>query len=173
METCGLICVSRDYEKFLMRCSYCPTDVEVAQWQEFVLHIRNVHSKVRSMEDDFEPVGENSTESGHVDPPEEKPQAEESIFQQDESADGACVQLHIDAVRSSTNETEESDVSLVTDEEESVQDEDPSEPALDDANLKTTPTYKVLLEAIHERAKLISAFNFSFIHPSFAEITEP
>ncbi|KAH8254411.1 hypothetical protein KR032_009988 [Drosophila birchii] len=44
METCGIICVSGDYEKFLMRCSRCPTDVELDQWQDFVLHFRNMHS---------------------------------------------------------------------------------------------------------------------------------
>ncbi|EDX06026.1 GD10244 [Drosophila simulans] len=178
METCGLICVSGDYEKFLMRCSYCPTDVEVAQWQEFVLHIRNVHSKVRSMEDDFDQMGENAKESGHVDPPQEKPQAEEPIFQEDESADGACVKLHIDAVRSSTNETEESDVSLVTDEEESNQEEEPSEPALDDANLKSTPTYKFhpsFFRRDHRTVKFIEIYKDHpcLWHPAHSDYKEP
>ncbi|EDW02588.1 GH19811 [Drosophila grimshawi] len=45
METCGFI-LSRagEFESLLMRCSYCPLDIEIEKWQEFVLHFQNTHA---------------------------------------------------------------------------------------------------------------------------------
>ncbi|EDV59674.2 zinc finger protein 286A [Drosophila erecta] len=182
METCGLICVSRDYENFLMRCSYCATDVEVAQWQEFVLHIRNMHSKVRSMEDDFDQIRGNvsevvEAELGQVDPPEEQPQAEELIAQEEELVDGASVKLNENTVQT-TNETEESDASLFTDPEESDQEEEPSELTLDDANLISTPTYKFhpsFFRRDHRTLKFIEIYKTHpcLWHPAHSDYKEP
>ncbi|XP_032591065.1 zinc finger protein 235 isoform X2 [Drosophila grimshawi] len=47
MVICGTVRVRNNYEEFLLSCSHCKSgcDVEVSleRWQEFVLHIRNVH----------------------------------------------------------------------------------------------------------------------------------
>ncbi|XP_030368849.1 uncharacterized protein LOC115619958 [Scaptodrosophila lebanonensis] len=55
METCGYIYVSTDYENFIVRCSSCPTDVQIAHWQEFVLHFRNTHATIeeKKLRQDF------------------------------------------------------------------------------------------------------------------------
>ncbi|XP_016958339.1 zinc finger protein 431 [Drosophila biarmipes] len=134
METCGLICVSGDYEKFLMRCSHCPTDVEVAQWQEFVLHIRNMHSNVRPVEDEISKSERAEAEEGDVEfvklKPAEEPLTEEDDEMNDqekESEDEEDVNEAVEGeeVGSSMDATEESNPSEATDYEESDEEEEP------------------------------------------------
>ncbi|KAH8284502.1 hypothetical protein KR018_000878 [Drosophila ironensis] len=136
METCGLICVSNDYEKFLMRCSRCPTDVEMAQWQEFVLHFRNVHT---AQETDSTPESLNfsSTEmSLPVQTFPEEAKEDDSPVREERIEDLVDLELEIEAIGSVPSETEESDVS------EPEQDPEPEEEPADEANLLATPIYK-------------------------------
>ncbi|XP_052841628.1 myoneurin [Drosophila gunungcola] len=139
METCGLICVSGDYEKFLMRCSQCPTDVEVAQWQEFVLHIRNVHSQVRIIKDELKKIVEEDDEvlEDEVESKEEKTQAKEA-----ETAEEANIELEIEQVGSSVYATEESNHSDTSDHEDYDQEVEPCELTVDEGEVKSAPTYK-------------------------------
>lgn len=104
METCGVIYVSNDYEKFLMRCSFCPKDVEMAQWQQFVLHFRNMHTPQEN---------EKYEQANHDDDLDlaEKSAAEEAqeinLATRDEHIN---LELEIETVQSLLSEAEESGV---------------------------------------------------------------
>ncbi|KAH8348721.1 hypothetical protein KR084_010103 [Drosophila pseudotakahashii] len=132
METCGIICVSGDYEKFRMRCSHCPTDVEVAQWQEFVLHIRNMHSKVQIPKDEDEMVKENVEPT--MEPQTEYLKAEEADPKSEDEDN-----MEIETVDSSIYATGSSEAS---DYEESNQEVEPSEVNMEEVDSKSAPTYK-------------------------------
>uniref|UniRef100_A0A6P4FJK6 Zinc finger protein 432 isoform X2 n=1 Tax=Drosophila rhopaloa TaxID=1041015 RepID=A0A6P4FJK6_DRORH len=141
METCGLICVSGDYEKFLMRCSQCPTDVELAQWQEFVLHIRNVHSKVWIIKDEMTKIVDEGSEIledvVELESRETEVQAKEA-----ESPEEANIEFKIEPIDSSIYATEEFISTDPSDHEEYDQEEEPNVPTVEEANEKSAPTYK-------------------------------
>jgi len=146
METCGLICVSGDYEKFLMRCSHCPTDVEVAQWQEFVLHIRNMHSNVGLTEDEIieseKAVDEGDVDSVELESAEENQSEEEDEVngEEEESEGEANEAVEREAVGSSMDATEYSNPSEASDFEESDEEEEPRKFPFKKEN---APAYKV------------------------------
>nr|XP_016940467.1 zinc finger protein 28 homolog [Drosophila suzukii] len=131
METCGLICVSGDYEKFLMRCSHCPTDVEVAQWQEFVLHIRNMHSNVGLIQDEIieseKAMDEGDVDSVELESAEENQSEEEDeVNAEEEESEGEANEgVEREAVGSSMDATEYSNPSEASDFEESDEEEEP------------------------------------------------
>ncbi|KAH8339923.1 hypothetical protein KR067_002574 [Drosophila pandora] len=135
METCGLIYVSNDYEKFLMRCSFCPKDVEMAQWQQFVLHFRNMHTPQEN-----EKYEEVISEDLALD---EKCAAEDAketnLLAKDEQLN---VELEIETVESLLSEAEESGGSDQEDELEPGQEKESGEHAADDVNVLSTPIYK-------------------------------
>ncbi|XP_026841578.1 zinc finger and BTB domain-containing protein 17 [Drosophila persimilis] len=124
METCGFIYVSRDYKTFLMRCSYCPIDVEVEKWQEFVMHYRNMHSaleldaehrgmdldanssiKAEFLDEDYQDddatdeEGEKDDEKEHL---KHLDNLKDVLPQDNEVQDGTKIQLEIEAVTSQT-----------------------------------------------------------------------
>ncbi|XP_017078517.1 zinc finger protein 107 isoform X2 [Drosophila eugracilis] len=140
METCGLIYVSGDYEKFLMRCNHCPTDLEVAQWQEFVQHVRNVHRKDMIIEQFIQNEDEteflkSSAQSGMVEPAEKDKMVEES-------EEDANIEMEIRTIGSSNYATEESDASESSEHEEFDQEMERSKLTIEEANSKSPPTYK-------------------------------
>lgn len=51
MEVCGSISTNADYSEFLLNCIYCSNEINLRDWQEFVLHIRNYHSLVEDAVD--------------------------------------------------------------------------------------------------------------------------
>ncbi|XP_034479044.1 transcriptional repressor CTCFL isoform X2 [Drosophila innubila] len=44
MEICGSILTNAHYTEFNLKCIYCSIEADLKDWEEFVLHIRNVHS---------------------------------------------------------------------------------------------------------------------------------
>ncbi|XP_017014996.3 uncharacterized protein [Drosophila takahashii] len=142
METCGIICVSGDYEKFRMRCSHCPTDVEVAQWQEFVLHIRNMHSKVKITKDEDEMV-KDIVEPEKVQPAKE-PQTEDLKTEETDVKSEEEFNMEVETVDSSIYATEESESgsSEASDHEDSDQEGKPREETIEEVDSKSAPTYK-------------------------------
>ncbi|KAH8237358.1 hypothetical protein KR038_010570 [Drosophila bunnanda] len=112
METCGVICVSGDYEKFLMRCSHCPTDVELAQWQEFVLHFRNMHSFLVPSEQKVikDQIGKTPVNFVIEVQDEETPETfnlEEILLDEEEFKEESNIEMNIKAADSSHGEEKE------------------------------------------------------------------
>ncbi|XP_020818166.1 zinc finger protein 30 [Drosophila serrata] len=112
MKTCGVICVSGDYEKFLMRCSHCPTDVELAQWQEFVLHFRNMHSFLVPLEqkvikDQIEKTPENFVIEIQDEETPETFTVEEILMDQEEFKVESNIEINIEARDSLPDEAQE------------------------------------------------------------------
>lgn len=130
METCGLIYVSGDYDKFLMRCSHCPTDVEVAQWQEFVLHFRNMHSSIALQEQEAT-KDEDEVKTEEI-------ELEEFLLNDETITEEANIETEIEALESSSNETEESEDSGGLDQEA-----EPTEPPVENTDLDLALIYKV------------------------------
>ncbi|XP_034651985.1 gastrula zinc finger protein XlCGF48.2 [Drosophila subobscura] len=164
MESCGLIYVSRDYKTFLMRCSYCPTDVEVDKWQEFVVHYRNMHSALQVVEDhtgmdvdaSFSSKAEFLDEDYHEDEmSEEEGDNEDEIEQTAHLEDGlqqanaveqsTKVELEIEAVPSrtvSSVDDSDSEASQSEFEETDLEAESNKSAENEDASALATPIYK-------------------------------
>ncbi|KAH8290476.1 hypothetical protein KR054_003477 [Drosophila jambulina] len=163
METCGVICVSGDYEKFLMRCSHCPTDIELAEWQEFVLHFRNTHSFLVQLEqkvikDQDEAKPENfDVAIKDVDTPET---FEEEEILLDEEIKEELVEMNVEALDSSADEAEESEVSGGSDQEP-----EPSDPP-GETDITPTPTYKVIKDR-HYKGLRLTIYVYLQFRPTF------
>ncbi|XP_017049965.1 zinc finger protein 287 [Drosophila ficusphila] len=166
METCGLICVSGDYEKFLMSCSQCPTIVEVAQWQEFVTHIRNVHSKhelIQFREDSAEiEEFEMEFKQEHL---AGEPQTQELMTGKKESEEEANIELDIEAVGSSIAAPEESDLSEASCQQESDQESEQSGQTSERVTLYTLPTYKFLPSFFRRDPRTLKFIELYKTHP--------
>ncbi|XP_017024994.1 uncharacterized protein [Drosophila kikkawai] len=135
METCGLICVSGDYEKFLVRCSQCPTDMELAQWPEFVLHFRNMHTAPLEQKVFKEEIPEKCD----LEFQDETFEVEEVMVDDDSSTEESNTEedMNVEALDSSPDEAEESEASGGSDQEEEL-----SEPPGENADTSPTPSYK-------------------------------
>lgn len=144
METCGLIYVSNDYEKFLMRCSFCPKDVEMAQWQQFVIHFRNMHTPQEN--EKYEEVIREDLAMAEKSAAEEA--KETNLSAKEEQLN---VELEIETVESLLSDSEESGGSDQEDELEPGQEKESGEHPSDDVTVLSTPIYKVLFNPTSKR----------------------
>lgn len=149
-----------------MRCSFCPKDVEMAQWQQFVLHFRNMHTPQEN---------EKYEQANHDDDLDlaEKSAAEEAqeinLATRDEHIN---LELEIETVQSLLSEAEESGGSDQEDELEPGQEQESSDQPADDVNVLSTPIYKVHIHPTSKSTLTHTYYFFSSNRPSFAETHE-
>ncbi|KAH8373020.1 hypothetical protein KR009_010521 [Drosophila setifemur] len=162
METCGLICVSTDYKKFLMRCCFCPTDVEVAQWQNFVLHFRNAHS-VQTLS---QSIKEELTASEEYFILEKEDEEQPKTKDQEESQKDLNVGVEIEAVRSSPSEVEQLEALDQDLDPEHYHEEDVDELPEKDANVQLAPIYKFHPSFYRKDPRTVKFIEIYKAHPS-------